>query len=158
MNLKKLVISVTIGLVTVFLGIYLFIPSIINISSVGYLNNDSKVCAENLLVESNWEKWWPDKNNNDSNFVFQNTRYAIIESSAYTASIDLYIENKKSIGTTITIVAYKLDSTGFEWKCKLNPGNNPISRLEYYFLAEEIKKNMESLMKTYADYVGVKKK
>jgi hypothetical protein len=39
----------------------------------------------------------------------------------------------------------------------LSLGNNPISRLESYFLAIEIKKKMDKLMKAYAEYVGVKK-
>ncbi len=157
MNLKKLIIAVTVVLVAFFLGIFLFIPAVINISAAGYFNNNSRVCADNLLIESNWQKWWPEKNTNDSNFVFQNTNFTITDRSPYAAGIDLIKKDKKSINTTIDLVLYKPDSTGFEWKCKLTPGNNPISRLENYFLAVDIKKKMDKLMKAYADYVGVKK-
>lgn len=157
MNLKKLIISVTVVLVMVLFGIFLFIPSIINVSAVGYLNNNSSVCADNLLIESNWQKWWPEKITKDSNYVFQNTTFTIIDRSPYKAGIDLVNKNKKSINSTIELVVYKIDTTAFEWKCKLSPGNNPISRLESYFLAIEIKKKMDKLMKAYAEYVGVKK-
>lgn len=157
MNLKKLVIVLTVLLITVFLGIFLFIPAVINISAAGYFNNNSRVCADNLLIESNWQKWWPEKNTNDSNFVFQNTDFTITDRSPYAAGIDITNINKKSINSTIALVLYKPDSTGFEWKCKLTPGNNPISRLENYLIAVDIKKKMDKLMKAYADYVGVKK-
>jgi len=156
MNLKKLIISVTVVLVMVLFGIFLFIPSIINVSAVGYLINNSSVCADNLLIESNWQKWWPEKITKDSNYVFQNTTFTIIDHSPYKAGIDLVNKNKKSINSTIELVVYKIDTTAFEWKCKLSPGNNPISRLESYFLAIEIKKKMDTLMKAYADFVGVK--
>ena len=157
MNLKKLIIAVTVVLIIVILGIFLFIPAVINISAAGYFNNNSRVCADYLLKESNWQKWWPEKITDDSNFVFQNTNFAITDRSPYAAGIDITKINKKSINSTIDLVLYKPDSTGFEWKCKLTPGNNPISRLENYFLAVEIKKNMDKLMKAYTEYVGVKK-
>ena len=157
MNLKKLVIAITVLLITVFLGIFLFIPAVINISAAGYFNSNPRVCAENLLFESNWKKWWPEKNTNDSNFVFQNTDFTITDRFPYAAGINITNINKKGINSTIALVLYKLDSTGFEWKCKITPGNNPISRLENYFLAVDIKKKMDKLMKAYADYVGVKK-
>lgn len=157
MNLKKIVIALIVFLMTVFLSIFLFISAVINISAVGFFKNNSRVCADNLLVESNWKKWWPEKNTNDSNFVFKNTDFAITDRSPYAAGIDITNTNMKSINTTIALVLYKPDSTGFEWKCKLTPGNNPIRRLENYLLAIDIKKKMDKLMKAYADYVGVKK-
>lgn len=156
MNLKKLITTITILLIVVIISIFLFIPAVFNINETGFFNNNSSVCANNLLIESNWQKWWPEKITKDSNYVFQNTTFTIIDRSPYKADIDLINKNKKSINSTITLVFYKADSTGFEWKCKLNPGNNPISRLESYFLAIEIKKKMEKLMKAYADYVGLK--
>ena len=157
MNLKKLAIGVTVVLVTVIIGIFLFIPAVINISAVGYLNNNSRVCADNLLMESNWQKWWPEKITTDSNFVFQNTSFSITDRSPYAAGIDIKIKSKNAINSTIALILYKPDSTGYEWKCMLTPGNNPISRLENYFLAVEIKKNLDKLMKAFAKYVGVKK-
>lgn len=157
MNLKKIIIAITVVLVTVILGIFIFIPAVINISAAGYFNSNSRVCADYLLNESNWQKWWPEKNTNDSSFVFQNTSFTITDRSPYAAGIDIIKKNKKSINSTIALILYKPDSTGFEWKCKLTPGNNPISRLENYFLAVEIKKNMDKLMKAFTAYVGVKK-
>ena len=157
MNLKKIIIAVTIVLLTVFLGIFLFIPAVINISAAGYFNNNSRVCADYLLKESNWQKWWPEKIDSNSNFVFQKTTFAITDSFPFAAGIDIIKKNKKSINSTFALVLYRTDSTAFEWKCKLTPGNNPISRLENYFLAVEIKKNMDKLMKSFADYVRIKK-
>jgi hypothetical protein len=157
MNLKKLILSITVLLMAVIISIFLFIPAVFDISETGFFNNNSSVCADNLLIESNWQKWWPEKITKDSNYVFQNTTFTIIDRSPYKAGIDLVNKNKKSINSTIELVVYKIDTTAFEWKCKLSPGNNPISRLESYFLAIEIKKKMDKLMKAYAAYIGDKK-
>jgi hypothetical protein len=157
MNLKKLILSITVLLMAVIISIFLFIPAVFDISETGFLNNNSSFCADNLLIESNWQKWWPEKITKDSNYVFQNTTFTIIDRSPYKAGIDLVNKNKKSINSTIELVVYKIDTTTFEWKCKLSPGNNPISRLESYFLAIEIKKKMDKLMKAYAAYIGDKK-
>ena len=157
MNLKKLILAITVLLMAVIISIFLFIPAVFDISETGFLNNNSSVCADNLLIESNWQKWWPEKITKDSNYVFQNTTFTIIDRSPYKAGIDLVNKNKKSINSTIELVVYKIDTTTFEWKCKLSPGNNPISRLESYFLAIEIKKKMDKLMKAYAAYIGDKK-
>jgi len=157
MNFKNAVTVFTLLLISGLIAIYLFIPPVINISAAGYINNNSRVCADFLLSESYWVKWWPEKITTDSNFIFQNTSFSISDRSPYAAGIDIKNQNKDAVNSTIALVLYKPDSTGYEWKCKLTPGNNPISRLENYFQAIQIKKNMDNLMGVFSKFARVKK-
>lgn len=157
MNLKKVVTVFTLFLICGLVLIFLFIPPVINISSAGYINNNSRVCADYLLDETFWKKWWPEKNIADSSFAFENTNFSITDRSPYAAGIDIMSREKKPVNSTMALVLYKPDSTGYEWKCKLTPGNNPISRLENYFFAVDIKKKMDKLMQEFAKFARVKK-
>ncbi len=132
---------------------YYFIPSQLHIASSRYVKCSSRPAALLLLDEKNWLQWWPSKSLDKGCWNLHTLNFNIVSSSPYAANISIG-ENKDSLSSLIDIILYKNDSTGIEWKCDMQAGNDPYHRIINYYRALKIKKSMDELMNAFVAYAG----
>jgi len=149
--MKKLLLLLLVVLIISSLGIYIFIPAKLTITSAVVVKTTDNGTERFMLDEAQWQKWW----NYDSTTV--NPGYNV---SSFTKGKDNYTLSQKfyksgeiqivhagqSLHSKFTLIPLTLDSTGIEWNAVMTAGSDPYSRLTKYFEAREIKKNMDSVL------------
>ena len=148
--MKKWLFFWTILVLTLFAGIYLIIPSTIEITSSKIANTSDNGTQRYLLDQANWKIWWnythPSKVSNTSGgFTMNEDKYTL--TSLFYKSADITITHKNQVITSkVVIIPVTQDSTGIEWKCSLTPGYNPLNRINAYLEARKIKKNIDLVL------------
>jgi hypothetical protein len=155
--MKKILLLFIAVIVVALVYIYAFIPTIITVA--GYKNvNIPTGSIERLFENKNtFKKWWPGEIINDSVFVFQKTNYTILKTNALGVSIQTSISDHKITGE-MTATLLKKDTSAVQLVYEsFNAGINPFSRLNQYFKAIALKKQLNTFLEAYAKYAEDKK-
>ncbi len=150
--MKKLLIVLLIALALFVVGVYVFIPSSINISSVTTVKTTDNGTERFLMDESKWPIWWnssdsiaANKTATSQTLIMNGDEYALKEKFYKAVSIQIKHQGYE-LTSKMVIVRLTLDSTGIEWKANFAAGNNPLNRFSAYLEARKIKKNMDEVL------------
>ncbi len=151
--MKKWLIFFCLALLAGLASIYIFIPGQLEISSARRAHCTQFVTADFMLKQSNWKKWWPEK---DSAFSFNGYQFKVIKENL--GKVDVMMSNgNDSILSDILIAAPKIDSTDIIWHCSISSGLNPFTRIKQYNKAVEIKKMISHLLESLDSFLDNKK-
>ncbi len=148
--MKKFLIFLFAFLVLILISIYVFIPENLEISKIEYIQCNRDGAFRSLSNEDTWSKWWPGDVSHESHFVekplFYNGYSYRLSNKFYDAIIVPMTRNNSTIDSRINILKIGLDSVTLIWKCRLNAGLNPITRISKYRQAVVIKRNMTDIL------------
>ncbi|HYE55299.1 MAG TPA: GyrI-like domain-containing protein [Chitinophagaceae bacterium] len=151
---KKITLALIIILILATLSTYILIPSSLPVSKIIYVHATPGGTSRTLSNENKWKEWWPTPNTQSpyayNNFTFDPDR-AVID------IMGVIIRNSgDSIYSTIAILPLSIDSAAIQWKCSIQTGNNPITRVRQYFKAKQVKENMNDLFAQLKPYLEKK--
>ena len=145
---RILLIGVSI-IITSLAAVYIFIPSRITITSAAIAAAPDVAVERILMEEAHWPAWW--KYCELSKFGSPNLSQppftiTLREKFYKSLQFDINAPDQPTVSSRLTLVPLRKDSTGFEWSCQLEAGNNPIQRLLNYRKAREIKSLLDSTL------------
>ncbi|MES2004927.1 MAG: GyrI-like domain-containing protein [Bacteroidota bacterium] len=151
--MKKLFFSFVVIAAIFIAAVYLLIPSKITIASAAIVKT-TDIGAERFVIdETQWGLWWnygssdSETTQKTGSTVFTTNRYRFQQTSKFYKSVDISISKAdQTIASKLVIIGLATDSTGIEWKCQLEPGNNPFARIVQYMNARRIKQTMDSVL------------
>lgn len=148
--MKKLLLFLIVILVLFGLGVYVFIPAKLSITSTAVIKTTDIGTERFVIDEANWGKWWNYSKDSSihpapASFMVNGDAFKLIQK--FYKSIDIRINhNSRELKSKLLIISLAVDSTGIEWNCDYEPGNNPFARLAGYFDARQLKKNMDEVL------------
>jgi hypothetical protein len=150
--MKKLVIALLVIVVIAIGSIYLFIPQVITISTVRYVNayqnSVTKVIGNNAL----FNKWWQlAAIAKGTSFNYKGFDYHINKNLSNVAEIQIQSKQLNVQSTLISLNVY-LDSSAIEWSTQIQASANPFERVSQYNEAEQLKASMAGLMDKLKEY------
>ena len=149
---KWFFISFTVILLIVIGLVYFIIPNKILIHQTMVLNAKQNAVFRTLSDSKTWGKWWPVKDNKDTNIVINtynlnNKNYHLADILTSSLLIDVQSKDDRLIKTSLDFVAFSRDSVLLNWNTSLPTSYNPIKRIEIYLKATEIKQDLNVLLK-----------
>ena len=147
---KWFLIPFTVSLVALVGLVYFIIPNKIVIHQTIVLNAKQNAVFRSLTDTKTWGKWWPVKNNRDTNIVVNSynlKNYHLADILTTSLLIDIKSKNNSLIRTSLDFVAFSRDSVLLNWNAQLATSYNPIKRIEIYLKAKEIKEDIKVLLK-----------
>lgn len=148
--MKRLLLIGIAIIITSLVAVYAFIPSRITITSAAIAEAPDVAIERLLMDESHWPAWWKncELNKFHSATLSQNP-YTLSLQQKFYKSLQFNIEapNQKTVYSRLTLVPLRKDSTGMEWTCQLEAGNNPIQRIQNYRKAKSIKLLLDSCLR-----------
>ena len=141
-------------LVLVGLGIgavYIFIPSSLKIVRFTKVKVNSKAFARNFTDVNNWNAWWPSRKNNSSKtFTLNNRAYSVVEERL--SSFAIAIRQDDSLKSELIFIPISNDSITLTWNTRTASSNNPLARLQTYFSAKSLAKDMDEILQALQNY------
>jgi hypothetical protein len=151
--MKKWITGILIILGIAIGAEYYLIPAHLHITSSRYVKCSSRPAADLLFNSSNWNKWWS-YTSEDTIRSTHSVSFYIANRSPFAAAVSINEGSHDTISSVISIILYKNDSTGIEWKCDLDAGIDPYNRIVNYYRAVNIKKSMDEFMNAFAGFSG----
>lgn len=148
--MKKLLLFLIVTLVLFGLGVYVFIPAKLSITSTAVIKTTDIGTERYVTDEANWGKWWNYSKDSSihpapASFIVNGDEFKLMQK--FYKSIDIRINhNSRELKSKLLIISLALDSTGIEWNSDYELGNNPFTRLTGYFDARRVKKNMDEVL------------
>ncbi len=153
--MKKVIIGILLSVVFLLGFAWIYIPQKINVSSAVTYTANSQGVFNFLTDKNNWKKWWPGEIKNNGNgellLKFSNYDFNVDQTLYHAYEID-YTKNNDSNSALLKIVSLKVDSTGLELSTEINAGTNPITRINKYFGARNIKNTFDSILHSLSQY------
>ena len=133
--------------------VYFVIPNKILIHQTIVLNAKQNAVFRSLTDTKTWGKWWPVKDNKDTNIVgnvynLNNKNYHLADILTTSLLIDIKSKDDSLIRTSLDFVAFSRDSVLLNWNTEMATSYNPIKRVEIYLRASEIKQDLKALLKS----------
>ncbi len=158
-NMKKWILVLLAFLGISLSVIYLSIPSNLSITSIASVNTTDVGTERFLIDESKWPLWWYDsavanKKIPEGN-IYSRNGFDFSISNKFYKSVDIDItRNDLHISSKLVILPYTLDSTGLQWTCSIPTSNNPITKINTYLGAKELKKNMDTVLRNMVQFLS----
>ncbi len=157
--MKKWILILLTFLAILLSVIYLSIPSNISITSTASVNTTDVGTERFLIDESKWQLWWNDSVANGNRVQEGNTYslngYDFTISNKFYKSVEINISRKDlAINSKLVVLPFTLDSTGLQWTCSLPTSNNPLTKVNTYFEAKALKKNMDSILRNMVNFLS----
>jgi effector-binding domain-containing protein len=155
--LRKWLIGLTVFILLVLSGLYIFIPGNLNISVMTTINCTVSGATRCVSDQSKWGKWWPGTPSakQDSFFIYKSGMYQI-HKKLLNGIVILIIDRDSKVSSTINAFQSNTDSSIIEWRCTLASGLNPIRRLLQYRHAVMLKKNMDTIFQNLCSFLEKK--
>lgn len=144
--MKKILYTFIVLLLLAVAATWVLIPSQLTISSAVAIPT-TDIGTERFLINSQaWHRWWPGHpSGSDSSFGMNGDSYRLTEKFYKSANILIHHE-AIALPSKIFIIPFQLDTSVVEWKCSMQAGINPFTRLSAYLTARTVKRNMDSVL------------
>jgi len=149
--MKKWLIALAILILILIAFLYLFIPNVISINRDLSIKANAQGLYRKLAVNKNWGKWWPGIDTNpaignlESIFYLNGHTYTITDKSI--SSLFISISGKDIFTKTfLHVIPLNRDSVKLIWAGEMPTSKNPFNRLQKYFKAKDIKKDIEKIL------------
>lgn len=139
--MKKIVIALLLIVIIAVILIYSFIPSQLTISSSVAIPCPERAAERFLGSETGWNKW----RNSNTPLAYNDCNFHIIKNMTDIIGIDMQSAGK-TITSTINVTPIGTDSSLALWMCRIETLANPFQKLQQYFDAQQIQKNMTELL------------
>jgi len=160
--MKKIFLFLGLLLLVFVAGIYIFIPSTINITSAAVVQTTDDGAERFIMDETKWPLWW---NYNDPNNAADTKQLAVVFSAGHDVykmtdkfykSVAIHIKhnNLVQLESKMSLIPMALDSTGIEWKCSIETGSSLYKKIDGYFNARRIKENMDTVLANLKSFLS----
>ncbi len=154
--MKKGFIILLFVLVIAIVCSFIFIPSAITVSGYKTINCPSLSVARVFERGGDFKKWWPGEINND-HLTLQNFHYTIPKSNVLGIKIRTELSDV-SIEGDISSMHVNKDSSAIQLQYQsFNASFNPLKRVEYYFKALTLKKQLNNILESFKQFAEDKK-
>ncbi len=144
--MKKWILILLAITAAVTISIFVFIPGDITVAGDKKANCPAASISRLFETTGALQKWWPGKIISDPVYMYQNTQYTIPKSNSGTLSIRA-VSGQLTLAGEITAIIVDRDTCAIEFRYRsLASGLNPIHKLNYYFKAIAIKKQLDSIL------------
>jgi hypothetical protein len=157
--MKKWLLLITAVFLIFIICVYILIPSTINISDVVGAKATRDGTYRTITSKPVWRKWWnygssaKHSAKNDTIFDYDGYVYSLIEPGYNSALISIQHANK-SFNSKINILQLKTDSIVIMWQCALQTTVNPLEKIQLYYEAKNLKKNLTAVLKHLTSFIS----
>jgi len=150
--MKKWIVGLLVAAVLAVCSVYVFIPSVIVVSSVRYVRSYQNTVTKVLQDSALFNKWWQANTETDGkNFSYKGFDYHVFRGLSNLAQIQIS-SNRLSIPSMLISLNVYLDSSALQWNTQLQASANPIDRIKQYNEATALKESMEGIMDKLKKY------
>jgi len=147
--MKKSSVALFVFFLILIAFLYLFIPNSVSINQEVFIKSNAQGIYRNLGVENNWKQWWPgtiDKSDN-LNQIFKLNSYTYTVTDKSVSNLFILIKgNHIAAKTLLHVIPLKPDSIKLIWGGKILTSKNPVKRIQKYFEAKALKKEMKKII------------
>lgn len=151
--MNKWILGLSLTVIVAVACIYIFIPSKIVVSSAALVGMSENGTARFLFDENKWGNWWTYKSDDEpvnfnhtrGSFICNEDSFRLAELFHMSANIAIH-HQQNTIQSKLLAVSVTTDTTGIQWACTLDAGNNPFTRYRKYLEAKALKKNMDQVL------------
>src|SRR5689334_22952661 len=145
--MKKVLLGIVLIAVLMAASTYIFIPSVIAVSSVRMVKTTAGNVNRMLHDTAEWKSWWPGA----KDFEEDGYDYYLRTALADGAEIDLQSEDRR-YKTRLAILPYNNDTVSLEWHTSFRTGLFPFTRLVRYKEAIDLKKSIDTVLTALGNY------
>jgi hypothetical protein len=143
--MKKLLSVLAIVIVLLLAGLYIFIPSNLNIVYYTKFKSPASATERYLSQKEKWNAWWPGTMNPDSSFSYKG--YTFFSSKPQPNTIKVDISSKTdTLLTFIALLPLTRDSVGISWMRGEKASSNPVLRFQQYTRRKRLKATMREIL------------
>jgi len=133
--MTKWLTGIGLVLAIVLASVYIFIPSTLTVSRVAIVKCNTEAAFRVLGQDSNWKKWWPGDTEGPDGLSIDARYYPHIVLTAGHRGDSLP-------GELFLLALGRVDSFALQWRCSLQAGNDPVSRVKGYYRAVDMRNKM----------------
>jgi hypothetical protein len=148
---RSIIILLTIAALAI-MGIFIFIPSKIKVSSFVLVHANNHASHRMLMNEGNWTKWWPD----EKVFQLDKTRFKLTKKMLNAFEVEISV-SADPVTSRLMLLPTLSDSISLTWSCEIQSGNNPLKRISAYNTASSIKKDLDKLLQSLGAFLSDQK-
>lgn len=152
--MKKWLIAALVILILVIVGVFLFVPSVIEISRTTVTAANTTAVYRKLQDESTWAKAINDSNTN-ANFAAYKDYKLLVKTGAFDDLSVQVVHGSDTIYSLFKCLSLTFDSTAFKWSTQIITSNNPVTRLRQYFIAKDIPAMFDDVLAKLQSYTSV---
>jgi hypothetical protein len=156
--MKKLVVLL-VSLVVIFcIGVYVFIPAKLDITSSAVIAVTDNGADRFITHKENWTKWWDHSSNQvasstPDSYVLNGSEFKMTH--AFYKSVNISIRHKDlELESKLAMIPLHMDSTVVEWKSAISTSSNPFTRFIQYFEVKSLKKNMDQVLEMLKQFLS----
>jgi hypothetical protein len=153
--MKKWLLVPAFILIAAFAGIYLFIPARLEIVQITPINCTTPGAFRNMVSEEKWKKWWPGSSWHHNIYQFQNSGFVITKKLMNTLEISIQ-QKGMNLNSTLYLLPVSVDSTNIRWTCSYTTSINPITRVQHYWQAVDLKNKMAAVLGHFKSFAEKK--
>lgn len=153
--MKKWLLVLAFIIIAALASIYIFIPARLEIVQITPIKCTTPGAFRHLVSEERWKKWWPGSSWHNNIFKFQNNGYVITKKLMNTLEISIQ-HNGANSNSTLYLLPVAVDSTNIRWTCSYPTGLNPITRVQHYWQAVDLKNNMAAVLGHFKSFASKK--
>ncbi len=146
--MKNLLLCFLLFVCVALAGVYLLIPSVIDVNNEISINVNRKGFYRKITDQNNWQHWWPHKNdtfNVSMVYSYDGFQYKIVDKLI--TSIIILINKKPLQGTTaLDIMPQQDDSVRVVWHGKFLASANPFTRIKIFYECKRLQKDMNIIL------------
>jgi hypothetical protein len=148
--MKKIMISLLVFVALLLLFTYLFIPNNIQVKASVAVRARRPGLHRMLLDNGSVAKWWRGSNTGGQ-FRLNDLTYAFHNNSISVLPVEITGKNI-NVSSSLYFIPILTDSTQLEWIGSLSVSRNPLDRLNAYFSARKIKKDMDDILQKLENF------
>lgn len=149
--MKKLFIVLLIVVFAAIASIYMFIPSEIQVTKIAAVNATTSATTRFLLNPEKWKRWWPSSDSSlktiskEIGFFYKNAHHTPTKALFNGYGLKTIFRGTELNGEII-YAQLGSDSTALFWKYQYKCSNNPIQRIQDYYLLKDLKNNISEVV------------
>ena len=156
--MKKLIFISGLALTAAIISSYIFIPNILIVSKVIYVESSERIIYDYLLTNKNKKQWWPKnsaiglKSSDSTSFNYQETNFKFFDATFNSSEL---IISKGSDDFKGAISSFFEGKNTIKLVCKISIKNNlnPFKRVSNYYKATLIKKYITKILESFGNFI-----
>lgn len=152
--MKKVSIILALVLLLAVAFTYLFIPNKITVAEKISIMANREAIFRRLGDTIEWQKWWPGEKQNNAakhSFTLNGFHYSLNDKKFLSLPIAISNSNFKAL-TELTFISENTNETTLSLNGVIPTSYNPIRRLQLFFIANKIKKDVKNLLQSIKSY------
>jgi effector-binding domain-containing protein len=152
--MKRISLILAVVLLLLLAFTYLFIPNRITVSENITIAANPEAIFRKLGDTTEWQKWWPGEKKDlaaKHSFTLNGFRYSLDDKKILSLPISISNQIFKAL-TELTFIPENTDESTLSLNGVIPTSYNPIRRIQLFFTANKIKKDITTLLQSIKSY------